>query len=214
VRAELGAIQAARRAGLSYEEICKGLHTLGIEVSARTLRHTVYRIQGQQGAIAPAAALDAQIGVTIDLFAAEPPEEATPPNPASASSVPSTGPSPDLPAPASLAPTGDRPAPKDSAAVAASPDPPSGPCRTAPAEPPGTGLPPAPADLIRQIRETAPDLDQLADRYRRQQAAQRPQARPAARVDATSPDPPSAQAPLAPTRPNHLVTHIHHGTPP
>jgi hypothetical protein len=69
VRAELSAIQAARRAGLSYAEICKGLHSLGIEVSARTLRHTVYRIQGQQGATAPAAALDAQIGVTLDLFA-------------------------------------------------------------------------------------------------------------------------------------------------
>ena len=54
VRAEMPAIEAARLAGLSFAQICQGLEALGISASARTLRHTVYRIQAEQRRKAPA----------------------------------------------------------------------------------------------------------------------------------------------------------------
>ena len=55
VRAEMPAIETARQAGLSYAQICQGLAALGVAASARTLRHTVYRIQAEQQRKAHAA---------------------------------------------------------------------------------------------------------------------------------------------------------------
>lgn len=191
VRAELAAILAARQAGLSYEQICMGLRDLGLEVSARTLRHTVYRIQGEKPADA-ASGSNTGTGIGLDLPFG--PAEAPPPSrPAAAPrtssfSIPLVEPfRPQLeaqPHPPSSAASGVTASVKHGAVADAAP---SDSCFQ--------------PDLIRQIQNSTPDLDALADRHRRKLAAERAAQRTPATAAAGSPVPPTPRAATLGTTP-------------
>lgn len=176
VRAELAAILAARQAGLSYEQICMGLRELGLEVSARTLRHTVYRIQGEKPADAASGANARSVtGLDLPFGPAEVPPpsrpEAAPRT--SSFSIPLVEPfRPQLEA---------QPAPPSPAAPGVAVSAMHG--AVAEAAPGDSHFQP---DLIRQIQNSTPDLDLLADRYRQKLAAARTAERAAQRMPAGS----------------------------
>ena len=176
VRAELSAILAARQAGLSYEQICMGLRDLGLEVSARTLRHTVYRIQGEKPAD---AASGPNTGTDIGLDLPFGPAEAPPPSrPATAPRTPSFS----IPLVEPFRPQLEvQPAPPSPAAPGVAMSAMHG--AVVEAAPGDSHFQP---DLIRQIQNSTPDLDLLADRYRQKLAAARTAERAAQRMPAGS----------------------------
>ncbi len=154
VRAEMVAIETARQAGLSYGQICQGLALMGVTSSARTLRHTVYRVQAElrrnartASAMATATAIAAPVVETAATATATLPP-----------ALPETPARPFAPVPATTAAVGVLP---DAQAL-----------RTEPAEASARTAGPSPG-FVRDIVNSAIDLDELARQYRSGAAARR-----------------------------------------
>ncbi len=145
VRSELPTIEDALRHGLRYEQLCQHLAALGVTVSPGTLRQTVYRLRQQrQGS-----------------------DES---NPASSQQIPDPA---QIPAPATAPPSLPPPLPPVKSPVAAGPTPDDlavgDKVPLLEVKPPATvGFAP-PTDFITAIRQSCPDLDVLAYRYRQSQ---------------------------------------------
>jgi hypothetical protein len=193
VRAELGAILAARQAGLNYEQICMGLRELGLEVSARTLRHTVYRIQAEKPAD---TATGVTTGTVADLYLPFGPAEAPAPT---RSATPASPSSFSIPLVEPFRPSREA-QPARPQAVNLGTDAWAEPAATAEARLRGNRFEP---DLIRQIQNSTPDLDALADRHRRKLAAERAAQRTSAAAAAARSVPSSPGTATPETTPPH-----------
>ena len=141
VRSELPTIEDALRHGLRYEQLCQHLAALGVTVSPGTLRQTVYRLRQQRQGSGDS-------------------------NPASSQQIPDTAPVPAPAKPPTSPPTVKSPA-------AAGPTPRGlavgDKVPLLEVKPPAPiGLAP-PNDFITAIRQSCPDLDVLAYRYRQSQ---------------------------------------------
>lgn len=149
VRSELPAIEAALRHGLRYEQLCQHLAALGVKVSPGTLRQTVYRLRHE-----------VRRAHTLGDPAAQPsPAEAPMASPASP------------PQHASAGKQEPGPGPEDSAFMDKVPL-----LEVKADRPPADQVP---TDFITAIRQSSPDLDVLAYRYRQAQQRERSAAGPA-----------------------------------
>jgi hypothetical protein len=144
VRSELPTIEDALRHGLRYEQLCQHLAALGVTVSPGTLRQTVYRLRRQQSGR----------GDDPRPLAPQPVPDTVPvPQSAAALTLPHP---PLLKAPLRPAPIRDGPAVSDTVPLLE-----VKPALSAGAEPS--------TDFITAIRQSCPDLDVLAYRYRQSQ---------------------------------------------
>lgn len=151
VRSELATIEAALAHGVRYEQLCQHLAALGVKASAGTLRQTVYRLRREQGRTLAAESTRTS-GDAVPSAMARPATNQASAAAASAAAAPAT------PEPARLT------APRVEA----------GPPRIARDTVPllsGSPVPPAGSgrnvDFISEIRDSYPDLDLLADRFRK-----------------------------------------------
>ncbi len=143
VRSELPTIEAALRHGLRYEQLCQHLVALGIKVSPGTLRQTVYRLRHEE-----------RRTHTLGDPAAQPSSAAVPvATPASSPQHPSAGKQEPGPSP-------ERSAFMDMVPL----------LEIKTDRPPGDQVP---SDFITAIRQSSPDLDVLAYRYRQSQQRER-----------------------------------------
>ena len=162
VRVEMPAIESARQAGLSYAQICQGFAALGIEASARTLRHTVYRIQAEQQRKALAA----------------PPLPET--RPRAAAAAPADPPAAHAPASANRSAPEALPEPQPAvlpSLVSAATDVLARAVEPVPSQPtaasPGARQPGPSPGFVRDIINTPIDMDEIARQYRSSAAARR-----------------------------------------
>lgn len=147
VRSELATIEAALAHGVRYEQLCQHLAALGVKASAGTLRQTVYRLRREQGRTlageSPRTSVDAA-----------PPAPGRPvPIPPSATSTSATPETAKLTAP-QVATSPPRPVRVDSVPLLSGNS----------AQPAGSR---GRVDFITEIRDSYPDLDLLADRFRK-----------------------------------------------
>ncbi len=150
VRSELATIEAALAHGIRYEQLCQHLAALGVKASAGTLRQTVYRLRREQGRTLAAESTRAS-GDAVPPAMARPPTN----QPSSASTSTSASATPE---PARLtAPRAEAGPPRIARdtvpLLSGNPVPPAGSARK--------------VDFISEIRDSYPDLDLLADRYRK-----------------------------------------------
>lgn len=196
VRSELATIEAALRHGIRYEQLCQLLAALGIHASVSTLRQTVYRLRRQQ----PGAALANSAGTSGETGGAtgQTSEAARFTGLREASRATAT-----VDRGADVGAAADAVVPGSSAHRIESPQPAGADPRVPHADrvPLLPGDPATPAtsrskvDFITEIRTSYPDLDQLADRYRkslqRDRLSQATAAAAKARSDGTPSDTPS-----------------------
>lgn len=167
VRSELATIETALQHGVRYEQLCQHLAALGIKVSAGTLRQTVYRLRCEQRRLAgrqverPAAGLAAP-------QASKAPDDERPVGAPSTEASPSAMGRPTRMESATARPGSADRIPATSSDTTELP-------LTAHSDgiPLLSGRPATPlgargrVDFISEIRESYPDLDLLADRYRK-----------------------------------------------